>query len=246
MARQLLVGTRKGLFRRRPARPRLAHRARRAARRSRSRWCSRERDGTLHARAGHGPLRRQDEALARRRRDVGRAARAAVPAEARRRRRHRSDAQHADPLERHEGAGRSKRRSATASSGAARFRAACSTRATAATAGSSSRACGSIRTASSGSAAAPTIPASTRSSSTRAAPTSCRIGVSCGGLWLSTDGGDIVGLQRPGHARRLRAARSSVRAPRPGRASRRAMRRGARTTSGSSITTASSAAPTAG
>ena len=40
-------------------------------------------------------------------------------------------------------------------------------------AGSSSRACGSIRTASSGSAAAPTIPASTRSSSTRAAPTSC-------------------------------------------------------------------------
>ena len=55
----------------------------------------------------------------------------------------------------------------------------------------------------------------------------------------------IVGLQRPGPARRVRAARSSLRAARAGRAprSRNAPRR--RTTSGSSITTASSAAPTA-
>ena len=243
MARQLLVGTRKGLF--------LVGRRGRDWRIERAELLGdpvtmvlAERDGTLHARAGHGPLRREDEALARRRRDVGRAARAAVPAEARRRRRPRSDAQHADPVERHEASGRSKARSATASSGAARFRAASSTRATAATAGSSSKAFGSIRTASSGSAAAPTIPASTRSSSTRAAPTSS------GSASRAAASGSAPTAANRGTAK-ARACAPTTRRPikrtsgaaRTRIASRNAPRRP--TTSGSSITTASSAAPTA-
>ena len=155
MARQLLVGTRKGLF--------LVGRHGRDWRIERAELLGdpvtmayAERTARC-TRPGHGPLRRQAEALARRRRDVGRAAGAAVPAETRRRRRSRSDAQHADPVGHEARVGARRRRSAPASSGAARFRAASSARATAATAGNSSKAFGSHPDRKFWSAAAPTI-----------------------------------------------------------------------------------------
>ena len=37
-------------------------------------------DGALHRRSGHGPLRREDETLARRRRDLGRPPGSEIPA----------------------------------------------------------------------------------------------------------------------------------------------------------------------
>ena len=80
--------------------------------------------------------------------------------------------------------------------GAARCPADCSDRKTPATRGRSIARFGTIRDARNGSAAAPIIPAFTRSASIRAITRHVLIGVSCGGVWRTRDDGrtwDIAG-----------------------------------------------------
>ena len=80
--------------------------------------------------------------------------------------------------------------------GQARSPAACSARPIAAIRGSWSGRCGTIRPEPSGSVAATTTPASTRSRSTRGRPTDVLVGISCGGAWRTTDGGAVVAASR--------------------------------------------------
>ena len=129
--------------------------------------------------------------------------------------------------------------------GAAPCPAACSARTTAASPGSWSRRCGTIPSASSGSAAAPTCPASTRSAShPRRSRRVLRRRV-CGGVWVTRR-----------RRRDLDAARPTACAPRTCRPEqaddpehpgphRVVQCRGRRDCSGPSTTTASSARPTA-
>ena len=102
MARQLLVGTRKGVF--------VVGRRGRDWRIERAELLGDpvtmvlgERDGTLHAAQDMGhfgvKMKRSRDGGATWEERPG----PGLPSEARRRRRHRPDAQHADPLERHEG-----------------------------------------------------------------------------------------------------------------------------------------------
>ena len=97
-----------------------------------------------------------------------------------------------------------------------------------------------------GSAAAPTIPASTPCSSTRAIPTSFASACRAAGSGSAPTAGESWDCKGQGHARRLHAARPSVRAPRSRTAPARAVRERRPITFGSNTTTASSAARTAG
>jgi hypothetical protein len=71
------------------------------------------------------------------------------------------------------------------------------------------------------------------------------VGVSCGGAWITRDGGTLLGTDRTRHARRVHAARPGVRPRGAGSARHRRAARRIRTCCGASITTASFAPPTA-
>ena len=215
MARKLLVGTRKGAVRARASRPRVAHRARGAARRPRDMVLG-EDDGTLHAAQDLGHFgvkmkRSRDGGATWEDRPVPQ-----YPPKP-------DGEDDVDPTRRHADAvglearlGARRHRRATASSGAARFRAALfrSTRRRRFTGGSST-ASGTIRTAKSWFGGGADYPGIHSVLVDPRDPDVVRIGVSCGGLWIEhRTRGAVVGLQRPRHARRVHAARSGVRAPR--------------------------------
>ena len=109
--------------------------------------------------------------------------------------------------------------------------------------GAESPACGTTRCARNGSAAAPTTRGFTRSASIRAISRHVLVGVSCGGVWSTRDGGETWQTRRARHARRVHAAGAPVRSERPGPAPGGPVPRRIPTCSGSSTTTGSSSRP---